>query len=77
VKTWWLWMQSNRIVASRLIKSMMKYGTSVMPGGKFFIAAYCRTEIIKSTGISLRNKTMAVNYCFFNQNLISATNNFN
>jgi hypothetical protein len=60
-------MQSNRVVASRLIKSMMKYGTSVIPGGKYFIAAYCRTEIIKSTGISLRNKTMAANYSFLNK----------
>jgi hypothetical protein len=60
-------MQSNRVVASRLIKSMMKYGTSVIPGGKYFTAAYCRTEIIKSTGISLRNKTMAANYSFLNK----------
>ena len=34
-------------------------------GGKYFTATYCITEIIKSTGISFRNKTMADNYCFF------------
>lgn len=36
-----------------------------LPGDKYFIATYCRTEIINGTGISFRNKTMAVNYRLF------------
>jgi hypothetical protein len=55
----------DRVVTCRLIKSMVKYGTSVMFSGKQIAATYCQTEIIINTGISLRNKTMADNQRLF------------
>jgi len=53
----------DQVVTSRLIKSIVKYGTSVIPRSNQITAMFYQTEIMINTGISLRNKMMADNHC--------------
>lgn len=59
----------GQVVTSRQVQRIVKYGTSVMPGGKQIAAMYCQTGIMSNTVIRLRNKVMAGN-----QRLLKRTN---